>query len=186
MTPLIESFPPPEFILLEKTIVGGSIFRQQRGSVYIQQRHLEQTHKEIKAQMAIHLDETGHKECNQNGWAWIMSTQDATYFKLERSRGRKIVKELIGDFRDHIYVTDRYSAYDFLPDRNRQVCWAHLKRDFQKISERSGVPGKIGKNFLKLMSVFLSSGKQSMTQTYSRLKKREKGFVILKRDYFVI
>ncbi|CZH39147.1 transposase [Legionella pneumophila serogroup 1] len=97
---------------------------------------LEQTHKEIKAQIqsskAIHLDETGHKECNQNGWAWIMSTQAATYFKLERSRGRKIAKELIGDFRDHIYVTDRYSAYDFLPDRNRQVCWAHLKRDFQK------------------------------------------------------
>ncbi|MFO3431410.1 transposase, partial [Legionella pneumophila serogroup 10] len=40
LTPLIESFPPPEFIILKKTIVGGSIFRQQRGSVYIQQRQL--------------------------------------------------------------------------------------------------------------------------------------------------
>ncbi|MDW9146742.1 hypothetical protein SE922_12310, partial [Legionella pneumophila] len=40
LTPLIESFPPPEFILLKKTIVGGSIFSRQRGSVYIQQRHL--------------------------------------------------------------------------------------------------------------------------------------------------
>ncbi|WP_211195478.1 hypothetical protein, partial [Legionella pneumophila] len=39
LTPLIESFPPPEFILLKKTIVGGSIFSRQRGSVYIQQRH---------------------------------------------------------------------------------------------------------------------------------------------------
>lgn len=114
---------------------------------------LEQAHEDIKAQVqsatTIHLDETGHKECHQNGWAWIMSTQDATYFKLERSRGRKIAKGLIGDFRDHVYVTDRYSAYDFLPDKNRQVCWAHLKRDFQKISERSGAPGKIGKKLLK-------------------------------------
>ncbi|WP_415076157.1 IS66 family transposase [Legionella sp.] len=114
---------------------------------------LEQTHKEIKAKIqssqAIHLDETGQKKRNQNGWAWIMSTQDATYFKLERSRGKKIAKELIGDFRDHIYVTDRYSAYNFLPDKNRQVCWAHLKRDFQKISERPGVPGKIEKKLLK-------------------------------------
>ncbi|CZP75510.1 Transposase and inactivated derivatives [Legionella pneumophila] len=41
MTPLIESFPPPEFIILKKTIVGGSIFRQQRGSVYIQQRQFK-------------------------------------------------------------------------------------------------------------------------------------------------
>ncbi|MFM9185308.1 hypothetical protein ACKOUH_16145, partial [Legionella pneumophila] len=41
LTPLIESFPPPEFIILKKTIVGGSIFRQQRGSVYIQQRQFK-------------------------------------------------------------------------------------------------------------------------------------------------
>ena len=113
---------------------------------------LEQAHDEIKAQVqtskVIHLDETGHKECYQNGWAWIMSTHNATYFKLERSRGRKIAKELIGDFRDHIYVTDRYSAYDYLPEKNRQLCWAHLKRDFQKISERPGIPGTIGKKLL--------------------------------------
>ena len=63
---------------------------------------LEGAHEAIKNQIqastVIHLDETGHKECYQNGWAWIMSTQDATYFKLERSRGRKVAKGLIGDF----------------------------------------------------------------------------------------
>ncbi|HFK3116050.1 TPA: IS66 family transposase, partial [Legionella pneumophila] len=143
-------------------------------------RSLEQTHKEIKAQIqsskAIHLDETGHKECNQNGWAWIMSTQDATYFKLERSRGRKIAKELIGDFRDHIYVTDRYSAYDFLPDRNRQVCWAHLKRDFQKISERPGVPGKIGKKLLKAYERLFKFWKTEYDPNILSFKKPRKRF----------
>ncbi|HAU0496100.1 IS66 family transposase [Legionella pneumophila serogroup 1] len=141
---------------------------------------LEQTHKEIKAQIqsskAIHLDETGHKECNQNGWAWIMSTQDATYFKLERSLGRKIAKELIGDFRDHIYVTDRYSAYDFLPDRNRQVCWAHLKRDFQKISERPGVPGKIGKKLLKAYERLFKFWKTEYDPNILSFKKPRKRF----------
>lgn len=114
---------------------------------------LNQAHDEIKTQVqsaqVIHLDETGHKECYKNGWAWIMTTGNATYLKLERSRGKKVAKELIGDFRNHIYVTDRYSAYDFLPDVQRQVCWAHLKRDFQKISERPGVPGQIGAQLLK-------------------------------------
>lgn len=113
---------------------------------------LKDAHENIKAKIqatrVIHLDETGHKECYQNGWAWIMSTQEHTYFKLERSRGRKIAKALIGNFQDHIYVTDRYSAYNYLPDHNRQLCWAHLKRDFQKISERPGIPGKIGKRLL--------------------------------------
>lgn len=84
---------------------------------------LQTVHKDIKAKIqatrVIHLDETGHKECNKNGWAWIMSTQAHTYFKLERSRGRKIARLLIGDYHGHIYVTDRYSAYNYLPDRNR-------------------------------------------------------------------
>ncbi len=57
---------------------------------------LKMAHEDIKAKIqstrVIHLDETGHKECHQNGWAWIMSTQEHTYFKLERSRGRKIAK----------------------------------------------------------------------------------------------
>ena len=139
---------------------------------------LEGAHEAIKNQIqastVIHLDETGHKECYQNGWAWIMSTQDATYFKLERSRGRKVAKGLIGDFKDHIYVTDRYSAYDFLPDKKRQVCWAHLKRDFQKISERPGVPGMIGKKLLKAYERLFKFWKTEYDQNLLSFKKPRK------------
>ena len=139
---------------------------------------LQQAHEAIKDQVraskVIHLDETGHKECYQNGWAWIMSTQDATYFKLARSRGKKIAKELIGDFRGHIYVTDRYSAYNYLPDKNRQVCWAHLKRDFQKISERPGIPGKIGKKLLKAYERLFTFWKTEYDQNMLSFKKPRK------------
>lgn len=128
----------------------------------------------IQATRVIHLDETGHKECNQNGWAWIMTTQDHTYFKLERSRGRKIAKTLIGDHRNHIYVTDRYSAYNYLPDHNRQLCWAHLKRDFQKISERSGAPGRIGKKLLKAYESLFTFWKTEHDPNSVFLKKQNK------------
>jgi transposase len=141
-------------------------------------KSLERTHEAIKTQVqastVIHLDETGHKECYQNGWAWIMSTQDATYFKLARSRGRKVAKGLIGDFQGHIYVTDRYSAYDFLPDRYRQVCWAHLKRDFQKISERSGVSGTIGKKLLKAYDLLFKFWKTEYDPALLSFKKPRK------------
>lgn len=139
---------------------------------------LQQAHDEIKAQVqtskVIHLDETGHKECYQNGWAWIMSAHNATYFKLQRSRGRKIAKELIGDFRDHIYVTDRYSAYDYLPEKNRQLCWAHLKRDFQKISERPGIPGTIGKKLLKAYERLFKFWKTEYDPNMLSFKKSKK------------
>jgi len=46
-------------------------------------------------------------------------------------------------------ITDRYGAYNYLLDKNHQICWAHLKRDFQKISEREGEARLIGQNLLK-------------------------------------
>lgn len=103
----------------------------------------------IRAAKVVHVDETGHKECHKNGWAWILSTDRHTLFELRRSRGKKVAKELIGNFEDRVLITDRYPAYNYLPDKNHQLCWAHLKRDFQKISERSGESGRVGRALLK-------------------------------------
>lgn len=114
---------------------------------------LQMPYEEIKANLTsapiVHLDETGHKEKNKNGWAWLMGSQEVTLFSLHRSRGRKVAKSLIDTYINRIFITDRYSAYDYLPDANRQVCWAHLKRDFQKISEREGPSSRIGFGLLK-------------------------------------
>lgn len=116
----------------------------------MRQSHIYRSlHAGVQAEPVIHMDETGFRQSNRNGWAWLMSTPTQTCFKLAMSRGRKVAKELVGTHNEHIYVTDRYSAYNWLPDRNRQVCWAHLKRDFQKISERPGVAGLIGRKLLK-------------------------------------
>lgn len=103
----------------------------------------------IRSEKVVNADETGHKECNKNGWAWILSTIRYTLFELRRSRGKKVAKEIIGNFQDRVFITDRYLAYDYLPDKNRQICWAHLKRDFQKISEREDESGRVGRALLK-------------------------------------
>lgn len=105
--------------------------------------------QKIKSAKIVHVDETSHKQKHKNGWAWVMSTLDATLFALRRSRGRKVATNLIGSYFDRTFVTDRYVAYNYLPDTNRQVCWAHLKRDFTKISERKGPIGRIGTQLLK-------------------------------------
>jgi transposase len=104
----------------------------------------------LKSAPIVHLDETGHKEKNKNGWAWVMGDASSTLFSLQRSRGKKVAHNLIGCFLNRIFITDRYPAYDYLPDANRQVCWAHLKRDFKKISEREGPSSKIGIALLKV------------------------------------
>ena len=58
------------------------------------------------------------------------------------NRSKKAARELIGNFAGK-FVTDRYNAYDFY-EFIRQICWAHLKRDFKAISEASSDLGKIG------------------------------------------
>jgi len=41
-------------------------------------------------------------------------------------------------------ISDRLGFYNWIKTTVRQFCWAHLKRDRQIISERSGLAGKIG------------------------------------------
>jgi transposase len=114
---------------------------------------LEAVHEEVgkitREEKIIHVDETGYKECHKSGWSWIASTFNYTYFLLAGSRGKKIAKALIGNYQGRMIISDRYPAYNYLPDENHQICWAHLKRDFQKISERDGFSGVIGRHLLK-------------------------------------
>ena len=43
-----------------------------------------------------------------------------------------------------MHGSDRWWAYSMLPDSQRQLCWAHLKRDFQKIVDRGGEGSWVG------------------------------------------
>src|SRR5262249_30599260 len=45
-------------------------------------------------------------------------------------------------------TTDRYKGYLWLPLRQRQVCWAHLVRDFQSMVDRASAGSVIGEELL--------------------------------------
>jgi transposase len=67
-----------------------------------------------------------------------------TIFRLLKTRGAGGAKELLGDVVWGIIGTDRYAAYHWLDPRQRQLCWAHLKREFIAWSERTGETARIG------------------------------------------
>jgi transposase len=134
----------------------------------------EEVFSAVQTEKIIHVDETGHKECNRSGWAWIASTPQYTYFMLNKSRGKKVAKEMIGDHQGRVIITDRYSAYNYLPSESHQICWAHLKRDFQKIAERPDKPGRIGNNLLKCYRLLFSFWKTAYKQGPELCKKQAK------------
>jgi hypothetical protein len=66
-----------------------------------------------------------------------------TVFRVRSGRGAAQAKQVISKTAKAIVITDRYNAYNWLPQRRRQLCWAHLKRAFQAMAD--GLCGKSSK-----------------------------------------
>jgi hypothetical protein len=73
-----------------------------------------------------------------------------TVFLLRLSRGARALRELLGADHDRVVTSDCYSTYEVVPLERRQVCWAHLRRDFQAMIDRQNDGAPIGENLLLL------------------------------------
>jgi transposase len=98
----------------------------------------------VHAQAVAHLDETSWRQGDQPAWLWVAVTMWVTVFVVRLSRGGHVARELLGKMFAGILVTDRYSAYNWYPVRWRQLCWAHLLRDFAAMRDRGGRSEAIG------------------------------------------
>ena len=71
----------------------------------------------------------------------IGPASDVVYIRSEDAAG---LTALLGETISGVLCTDRWAVYDRLPPERRQVCWAHLKRDFQKLVDRGGPAARLG------------------------------------------
>ena len=135
----------------------GSINRlRQRVSEAVEEP-VGQAHQYVQGQEVVHSDETSFCQGNGDGanpketkgWLWVLATPLVKVFSVALSRAQATAKELLGEAFKGILVSDRYPAYNWLGVKQRQVCWAHLKRDLTAIAEGSGVSKQIGQALLK-------------------------------------
>src|SRR5215475_7876208 len=98
----------------------------------------------VQRQPVRNADETSWREKRQRRWVWIGVTPLVTIFRLLKTRGAAGAKELLGEVVWGIIGTDHYAGYHWLDPRQRQLCWAHLKREFLAWSERVGETARIG------------------------------------------
>ena len=103
-----------------------------------------------EARQAVHtaatknVDETGWKQAGRKCWLWAAATATAAFFVIHTRRNFAGLQALLGEMIQGIVSSDRWSAYNRLPLHLRQICWAHLKRDFQKCIERGAPALSIG------------------------------------------
>jgi len=84
------------------------------------------------------------------------------------SRSQAVAQSLLGyDFKG-ILTSDRYGAYNWLEVASRQVCWAHLKRDFIQIAERTGASAELGTALLEQQKHLFALWYQVRDGTLSR------------------
>jgi transposase len=102
----------------------------------------------VRRQGVNHIDEAGWKEQGRLSWLWVNATAQVTTFEVAARRDAATARAVIGDATGGIITTDRYLGYSWLATARRQVCWAHLKRDFQAIAERAGDAQEIGEALL--------------------------------------
>jgi transposase len=103
------------------------------------------------------LDETGWKKKGKRCWLWACATALVAFFVIHPSRGKAGFKALMGRVLKGIFSSDRWHIYAARARRARQVCWSHLKRDFQKLIDRGGESKDIGQRAMDVArDVFLA------------------------------
>jgi len=91
----------------------------------------------------VHADETGWREGRKRAWLWTAATPLLKVFRIDERRNREAFRKLLFDF-DGVLITDRWSVYrDHDPDL-RQLCWAHILRNFKGLLERGGTAKALG------------------------------------------
>lgn len=116
----------------------------------------EEARRYMHQQPLLHSDETSFKQGNRDGrnptrkqgWLWVLVTPLVSFFEVALSRSQETAQQLIGKEYDGIVSSDRYSAYGWITVSQRQVCWAHLKRDLTAIAQRGGASQEIGESLL--------------------------------------
>lgn len=115
------------------------------------------TQEYVQQQLVVGADETSFAQGNadrgnpdqRTAWLWVVVTPLVTCFQVLLSRSQAAAQTLLGTTFGGILISDRHSSYNWVELSRRQLCWAHLKRDFIKISEQPGVSGQLGEALVK-------------------------------------
>lgn len=98
----------------------------------------------------VHMDETRYPREGSANWVWAAVQPKLAVFSILPSRARYVIEDIVGAVPHGVVVSDRYAAYAYIDSSKRQVCWAHLLRDFTRIAQRSGHAGATGRRLLGL------------------------------------
>jgi transposase len=128
---------------------------------------VQETRAYVQTQDA-NVDETPWRQQQRRARLWVVVTCWVSVFCIRASRGAKVLWELLGEGYGGVLTSDRAKAYTGQPLSQRQVCWAHLRRDFQAMIDRGGAGAPIGEFLLEQADVLFGWWHRVRDGTWSR------------------
>jgi len=103
----------------------------------------------VRGARALNVDETGWRTAGHRRALWGAFTERHAFFAIAPDRHEDHAKGLLENT-SGIVTSDRWWAYAHLPLARRQLCWAHLKRDFTAHAEGLAAEKEFGLAGLEL------------------------------------
>ena len=103
----------------------------------------------LRGSGAVNMDETGWRTAGERRALWGVFDQRHAYVQIAPDRHEDHAKQLLADTKA-IVTSDRWWAYAHLPLARRQLCWAHLRRDFAAHAEGLAAEKEFGEHGLAL------------------------------------
>jgi transposase len=89
----------------------------------------------IRGAPILYVDETSIHVQGERHWIWTFSTPSESFFVIRKSRGMKVLMEVLTRRFKGIIVCDGWKPYARFTKRI-QRCWAHLLRESKDIAEK--------------------------------------------------
>lgn len=147
---------------------------------------LEAPYNELLARLpletTINVDETGHKENGGRFWTWVFRAELYVLFRIDKSRGSKVLIDVLGKEFDGVIGCDYFSAYrKYMKDFNvsLQFCIAHLIRDIRFLTNLNDPETKAYgerlldkvKNLFKIIHNSVDMTQQALTTALEQAKQ---------------
>ncbi len=133
----------------------------------------------VRSSRHLNMDETGWRLRGSQRALWGAFTGEHAYFQIAPDRHEDHAKALLADTKA-IVTSDRWWAYSHLPLSRRQICWAHLRRDFTAHAEGLALEKELGELGLHVCErlfwaweVFQHTGERRELKRQATILRRE-------------
>jgi transposase len=127
-------------VLLELDISRGMLCKAAQKVSQSLQPAYEKLAERLPHESQVGVDETGHHDQGKLHWTWCFDTPDYSLFRIDVSRGSRVLEKMLGKRFGGIICSDYWGAYRKyarLFDVSVQYCMAHLIREIRFLAQNS-------------------------------------------------